>query len=247
MTAITREGKLVDAFATLADTLIADYDVIELLQTLVDSCHDLLDVEAAGILLANDRGLLEVIASTSEEANLVEVMQVDAESGPCYECFTTGQVVSLPDVDECPDRWPLFQETARAQGFGSVYAIPLRLRDQVIGTLNLLRVEPIELNARDIRAAQALADVATIGIVHQRTFEQSDVVRRQLHGARDAGRHRAGEGRRVAHPQRVDRPGLLGDQELRAKQPAAPGRRGATPRGPHAGAVSRGGVILRSL
>jgi transcriptional regulator with GAF, ATPase, and Fis domain len=178
-----RLERLFDAFATLADTLVAGYDVLDLLQTLVENCHDLLDVDSAGILLANASGGLEVVASTSEANTLVEIMQLDADAGPCLECFRIRAVVSVPDIDVGSSRWPDFCATALAQGIHSVYAIPLRLRETTIGTLNLMRNERGELNQHDIRAAQALADVATIGILQERTIRDASKLREQLQGA----------------------------------------------------------------
>ena len=183
MTEMTREGQLVDAFATLADTLVADYDAVDLLQTLVENCRDLLDVTAAGILLADPDGNLEVVASTSEASRLVEVMQLSAQAGPCVDCFTSGTTVSVPDIRESPSKWSRFRDSAAEQGFESVFALPMRLRDNTIGALNLLRAETGELNERDVRAAQALADVATIGILHARSLSESDAVRDQLQRA----------------------------------------------------------------
>ena len=183
MAELTREGQLVDAFATLADTLVDDYDAVELLQTLVDNCRDLLDVTAAGILLADLDGNLEVVASTSEASRLVEVMQLSAQAGPCIDCYTTGATVSVPDIRESPDKWSRFRDSAREQGFVSVFALPMRLRETTIGALNLLRAEAGELNERDVRAAQALADVATIGILHARSLRESSAVRDQLQRA----------------------------------------------------------------
>ncbi|WEO78294.1 GAF and ANTAR domain-containing protein [Cryobacterium sp. SO2] len=183
MNETTRLERLFDAFATLADTLVAGYDVLDLLQTLVENCHDLLDVDSAGILLANADNKLEVVASTSEANTLVEIMQLDADAGPCLECFHTRAVVSVPDIDIGSSRWPEFCTTASAQGIHSVYAIPLRLRDTTIGTLNLMRNERGELNQYDIRAAQALADVATIGILQERTVRDASKLRDQLQEA----------------------------------------------------------------
>jgi GAF domain-containing protein len=179
----TRSELLFDAFTTLADTLVAGYDVIDLLQSLVEYCHDLLDVDSAGILLLNSQDELEVGASTSEANTLVEIMQLDADAGPCLEAFRTRTVVSVPDIDAGSDRWPAFSATARAQGIASVYAIPLRLRQTTIGTLNLMHNEPGEINPHDIRAAQALADVATIGILQERTIRDASTIRDQLQQA----------------------------------------------------------------
>ena len=183
MIEMTRTERLFDAFATLADTLVAGYDVLDLLQSLVDYCHDLLDIDSAGILLANADGELEVVASTNEANTLVEIMQLDADAGPCLESFRTRAVVSVPDIDVDSDRWPDFAAIAGAQGIHSVYAIPLRLRQTTIGTLNLMREQRGEINQYDIRAAQALADVATIGILQERTIRDASTIRDQLQRA----------------------------------------------------------------
>jgi transcriptional regulator with GAF, ATPase, and Fis domain len=179
----TREAQLLDAFATLADTLVVGYDVVDLLQTLVETCADVLDVAEAGILLSADDAPLELVASTSEKANVVETIQLAAEFGPCIACFRSGAPVSVPDLAVDSERWPEFARSARSQGFVSVYALPLRLRADTIGTLNLFGTEPGVLNDRDVRAAQALADVATIGILHERNLRAGDELRGQLQRA----------------------------------------------------------------
>lgn len=183
MSELTREERLVDAFATLADTLIDDYDVVDLLQTLVDTCVSTFEIAAAGLLLADDGGDLEVLVSTSEESRLVEAMQLSAEAGPCIESFRTGAVISITDIDQGPPEWEPFRTAARREGFTAVHAIPLRLRETTIGALNLFENGGGILSDRDLRAARALADVATIGILHERTLRASDAAREQLQNA----------------------------------------------------------------
>ncbi|MEO7018009.1 MAG: GAF and ANTAR domain-containing protein [Leifsonia sp.] len=183
MTGITREQRLVQSFAKFADTLVAGYDVVDLLQTLVETCRDLLGATAAGILLADMRGELELVAATSEAGRLVELMQLSAYAGPCVESFTTGKVVAVPDIAASPHTWRRFSQSSREQGFASADAIPLRLRDTTIGTLNLLHEAPGGLNSEDLITAQAFADVATIGILHERTIRESELVRTHLQNA----------------------------------------------------------------
>lgn len=183
MNAVTREAQLFDALAELADTLVVGYDVVELLQRLVESCADLLDVDAAGLLLADANGALELVASTSEENRVVEAMQVAAQAGPCIRCFETSSVVSVPDIAAEPDEWPDFARVSAENGFRSVYAIPMRLRESTIGTLNLFRQLAGALNERDAQAAQAMADMATIGVLHERAWRAADTVRTQLQAA----------------------------------------------------------------
>lgn len=176
----SREMRLLQSFATLADTLVDDYDVVDLLQALVDTCGELLEFTAAGILLEDGRGDLELVASTSEGSRLVETMQLSAEAGPCIQCYRSGEVVSVPHIAASPSEWAAFRESALAQGFRSVDAVPLRLRDATIGTLNLLRTTPGPPDPADLLTARALADVATIGILHERTLREAEVLSQQL-------------------------------------------------------------------
>ncbi|MRG60341.1 ANTAR domain-containing protein [Agromyces sp. CFH 90414] len=178
-----RDTRVVQTFAKLADTLVVGYDVVDLLQVLVDSCRDLLDTDAAGILLADATGELELVASTSEATRIVEMMQLGAEAGPCIECYRSGRAVTMPDISASPAGWARFRDAALEQGFASMTAIPLRLRETTIGTLNLLRAGLGELGPDDHATAQAFADVATIGIVHERALRESLVVQEQLQGA----------------------------------------------------------------
>jgi GAF domain-containing protein len=180
VTEMTREAQLMSTFAALADTLVDDYDIVELLQTLVDACRDLLGSTAAGILLADKSGELELMASTSEASRVVEVMQLAAHAGPCIECFRTGAAVSVPSIAQAPDDWAAFRDSALAQGFASTEAIPLRLRDTSIGTLNLFRADEGAPAATDAIVARAFADVATIGILHERSLRQSEMLADQL-------------------------------------------------------------------
>jgi transcriptional regulator with GAF, ATPase, and Fis domain len=179
VTTVNREEVLLDAFATLADSLVADYDVLDLLQTLVETCAAALDVSQVGLLLSNASGELELVASTSESSALVETIAIGASEGPCIDAFTASHVVSVADVTDGQE-WPAFRTSAAEQGFSSVICIPLKLRDTTIGTLNLFRTEAGLLNNRDFKAAQALAHVATIGILQERALRKSDEIRSQL-------------------------------------------------------------------
>lgn len=183
MGGLTRERRLLETFASLADTLVDDYDVVDLLQMLVDTCAELFDSTAAAILLADEHGDLDVVASTSEASRLVELMQLSADAGPCIEAFETGRLVSLADIRDAPERWIRFRESASAAGFAAVDAIPLRLRTTVIGTLNLLRATSGGLDPHDEVVARAFADVATIGILHERSLRETAVLTEQLQGA----------------------------------------------------------------
>jgi GAF domain-containing protein len=186
MSTVTRETRLNAAFVKLADTLIDDYDIVDLLHTLVEECTAIFDIKAGGLMLADSEGQLQLIASTSEQADLVEIMQLNAGRGPCVECFETGHPVAIADIANSGEKWPDFREEALKQGFRSIYATPLRLRGQTIGTLNLLSATVGELNERDALAAQALSDVATIGILQERLIKERGIVADQLQRALDS-------------------------------------------------------------
>jgi len=185
MNDISRENRITSAFVAVADTLTSNFDVVELLQTLVGHCTDILDTDAGGLMLVDDSGVLQLMTSTSEGADFVEVMQLTAHSGPCIECFTTGKAVSVPDIAS-ETQWPDFQRAALQNGFRSAFAVPLKLRGEVIGTMNLFAITPGALTDRDAAVAQGLADVATIGILQERIARESTVLADQLHRALDS-------------------------------------------------------------
>jgi GAF domain-containing protein len=178
-----REPALLDAFVTLADTLIDDYDVIDLLHHLVETCTQLTPADTAGILLSDGRGALQVMAYTTEAIRRLELLQLQIHQGPCLDCVHTGQAVSAPDLTQSLDRWPQFAPRAIQEGCCAVHALPMRLRTQIIGGLNLFRAQPGPLPPEDLRVGQALADVATIGILHERALRRSEILAEQLQTA----------------------------------------------------------------
>ncbi len=186
MKSLTRASLVSGAFVELADALVGEYDVLDLLRTLVDQCVVLLDATAAGILLADPNGNLQVVASTSEESQIVEVLQRDAGAGPCVDAYRYGYVVTLSDIATGADRYPAFQVAALSQGFQSVHAIPMRFRPRTIGALNLFRTATGVLSDEDATIGQALADVATISLLHERTARENTAVNEQLQRALDS-------------------------------------------------------------
>ena len=185
MNAGTREARLIAAFVKLTDTLIDDYDVVDVLHWLVQECATMLDTQDGGVLLVDADGSLQLVASTSEEAQLVEMFQLAAGAGPCLDCFKSGEAVTVGNLEAETDRWPHFTQEALTRGFKSVHATPLRLREQVIGTMNLFSVHVGALNAEDAAVAQALANVATIGILQEHTFQSAHTLTEQLQRALD--------------------------------------------------------------
>ena len=174
-----REAELVKTFVELADTLVDDFDVVELLTLLADRCVEVLDVTAAGLMLATD-GELRVIASSSDAMRVLELFELQSEEGPCPECFRTGKPIVNQQLNTVDDRWPLFAPRALEAGFRSVHAVPMRLRGQIIGALNLFRTAEGGLTEDDAIAAQALADVATVAILQHRAAAEAHAVNEQL-------------------------------------------------------------------
>jgi len=176
-----REAMLARALVEMADTLVADFDVVDLLTLLADRCVDVLDVGAAGLMLVAPDGDLRVMASSSEAMRVLELFELQSHEGPCLDCYRSGEAVVNQDLATVDGRWPRFAPVALAAGFRSVHALPMRLRGAVIGALNLFHVEPGEMRRADVDAAQALADVATIAILQHRAAVEAQVVNEQLH------------------------------------------------------------------
>ncbi len=179
----SRERQVSRTFVKLADTLVADFDISEFLDALAEECTDLLDVSATGVILLNAQGRLDVAATSTHRAELLELFAVETDDGPCVECARSGAAVSCEDLRGEPRRWPRFSAAADECGFRGVQALPMRLRDQVVGVLTLLTSEPGGANHEDIELAQAMADVATIGILQHRTIETGDRLAGQLQTA----------------------------------------------------------------
>ena len=174
---------LSDTFVALADTMVDDFDVIDFLDMLTDRSARLLSASAAGVLLADPRGQLRVAAVSSEAAGLIELFQIQNDQGPCLDCFHTGQPVTAADLAGPGQRWPRFAAAATQAGFGAVNALPMRLRDQVIGALNLFSAGTAPLGESDLRIGQALADVATIGLLQERNVRRAETLAEQLQAA----------------------------------------------------------------
>ncbi len=175
--------RLAETFVDLADTLVDEFDLVEFLYTLVDRCMELLDVSAVGLMLADGRGQLTVMASSSEETRLLELFQLQNDEGPCLEAFRGGAPVHASDIQEAGERWPTFAPEAIRAGFRAVHALPMRLRTETIGALNLFHAAPGGLNLSDARIGQALVDVATIGLIQVDLGRRRQVLVTQLQTA----------------------------------------------------------------
>lgn len=172
-----------EAFVGLADCLVADFDIFDLLGRLASYCVNLLDVSAAGLLLADQHGDLRVVAASAERSRLLELFQLQNKEGPCLDCFRTGTSVVVEDIETMHDRWPRFAPLTGAAGFRAVHALPMRLRSEVIGTLNIFRNDRGRLSPSDAGIGQALADVATISILQSRAITRAEDLAGQLQAA----------------------------------------------------------------
>jgi GAF domain-containing protein len=179
----SREREISRAFVTLASSLANGYDVVDLLSGLTADCAHLLDVASAGLLLADGRGVLHVMAASSERTRQLEVFQVQRADGPCRDCFLDGSPVSAPDLHEEAERWPQFVPAALDAGFVSVHAVPMRLRDNLLGALGLFGTTVGSLSPDDLSLAQALADVASVALVQDKVTSDQKSVNEQLQAA----------------------------------------------------------------
>jgi len=181
--ALAREPEVTATLIRLADSLVEDFDLVDVLDELARDCVRLLGVTAAGLLLAGPTGELHVMAASSEQTRLLELFQLQREQGPCLDCYHSGEPVSAADLTLQPRRWPLFAEAALHTGYRSVHALPMRLRQQILGALNLFSDKPGALGEPAARLGQALADMATITILHERALRESELVAAQLQTA----------------------------------------------------------------
>lgn len=180
---MAREELIGRTFVELADTLVEDYDVIEFLHLLAERCVQLLGVTEAGVVLFDAHGRLRTLASSSERMRLVELIEVQVDDGPCLDCCRDGRQVREDDLQEASERWPQFAPAALEAGFRSTYAVPMRLREERIGALNLFADRVEGLTEEDQALGQAMADVATIGLLHERVLHERTVVSGQLQTA----------------------------------------------------------------
>ncbi|MGD0055151.1 MAG: GAF and ANTAR domain-containing protein [Acidimicrobiales bacterium] len=178
-----RESLLISTLVELADNLVDEFDVIDVLTMLTHRCVETIDVDAAGVMLSSPGGELQFIASSSEEMRLLELLQIQVDEGPCVECFRDGNAIVNRALTDHIERWPRFSPRAIALGFRSVHCLPMRLRGRTIGALNLFRTEAGTLNEEDVIAAQGLADVATIAILQHRISLDAKTLNFQLSNA----------------------------------------------------------------
>ena len=172
--------KLAAVFVEVADTLVVDFDIVDFLQIVTDRTADMTRAEAAGLVLANERNVLQYMAASQESVKLLELFQLQAEEGPCLDCFRYGAPVSHADLTGASDRWPRFAPEAVRAGYRAVHAFPLRHRNKVIGALNLFSTSQGRIDANDGKVIQALADVATIGLLQQRAIAHGEILTEQL-------------------------------------------------------------------
>src|SRR5947209_5992456 len=178
MTNTPRETRVLDAVVSLVDSLLEDFDVVDLLTGLTERCAELLDIEAAGILLADPLNQLRLLAATSEQARELELLQLQADEGPCMDCYATGQPVSVADTFVATERWPRFVRAARQGGFASVHAVPMRAAGSVLGALGLFGTSPGALNKADLLVAQTLTHIACVALLQEDPPTPSSVIPR---------------------------------------------------------------------
>jgi GAF domain-containing protein len=183
---VSDDNRLAEVLVELADTLVDEFDVVEFLQRLTERCVELLEVDAAGLMLVDGRGNLQAIASSIESVRSLELFELQNREGPCLECFSTGRPIVNVDLERERPRWPVFAIAALEAGYRLSHALPMRLREQVIGAVNLFSTASgRELTGTELRIGQAMADIATIGLLNERAVRERDVLAAQLQSALD--------------------------------------------------------------
>lgn len=177
---MTRERTVIRSLVEMADTLVDDFDVVDLLTRLADRCVTVLGVSAAGVMLASPAGDLRLVASSSEAMRILELFELQTQEGPCLDAFRTGQRVEHEDLRAGSGRWPQFSMVAVEAGFKSVFALPLRLRDRIVGALNLFSFDRNPMDEEDVLVVQAFADLAAISVVQHRAATETQLINEQL-------------------------------------------------------------------
>jgi GAF domain-containing protein len=180
---VIADRRVTETFVVLADTLVEPFDVIDVLHVLTTRCVELLEVQAAGLLLSDAKGVLRVTASSSQVARLLELFALQHDEGPCLDCYRSGELVTEPDLTAADQRWPRFAKRAVAAGYSSVQSFPMRLRGEVLGAMNLFGTEPVVLTDDQLHVAQAFTDIATISIVQDRLTRDRSRLTEQLERA----------------------------------------------------------------
>jgi GAF domain-containing protein len=180
---MTRESDVVTSLVEMADTLVDDFDVVDMLTGLADRCVSLLGVSAAGVMLASPTGSLGLVASSSEAMRLLELFELQAQEGPCLDAFRTGEPVGHENLRAGTGQWPSFSAAALQAGFRSALALPLRLRQTIVGALNLLSVTRDPMAEADVIVARAFADLAALSVAQHRASAEAQRLNEQLSAA----------------------------------------------------------------
>jgi len=177
---MTPDSQMTTTMVELADCLVDDFDVVDLLTSLSDRCVEALDVQAAGVMLVSPGGDLRVIASSSAVMRGLELFEEQSEEGPCQECYLTGRPVLNTRLAAVGDRWPQFAPQALDAGFRSAHAFPMHLRHLTIGALSLFRTDEGELEADEVALARGFADIATLAVVQHRAATDVGLLNERL-------------------------------------------------------------------
>ena len=175
--------KLATVFVEMTDTLVDEFDAVDFLNTLTEHAAAISGAEAVGLMLADHHGKLQYLASSNDSGKMLELLQLQVEEGPCIDCYTSATPVVNADLATADDRWPRFAPMARAAGFQSVHAFPMRLRETVVGALNMFGRPETNFTDEETRIVQALADIATIALLHERHVTRAEALTEQLQGA----------------------------------------------------------------
>lgn len=177
------QTQLLDFFVELTDTLVEDFDLVEFLHALTTKAALVSGAAAVGLVLTDHHDRVRYMASSNEDGKMLELLQIQNDDGPCLDAITDGRQVVNADLGEAGERWPRFAPAARAMGFQSVHAFPMRVRTQTIGALNIFGTDSSRFDSDDVRVVQALADVATIAIIHERLRHEAELIATQLQNA----------------------------------------------------------------
>jgi GAF domain-containing protein len=180
----TADGAFADVVGSVAEALLSDeLDLIDVLDQLLMACLSILGVDAAAVLIDDQNGHLIPVASSSEEARLLELFQVHMNQGPCLDAIRGGTTVFSHDLQDERERWPAFCDAALEIGYHSVVAVPMRLNGTTIGGLNIFSNQAGQQSDERRRLGTALGHLAALAISHQQSARRSAALAEQLQHA----------------------------------------------------------------
>ncbi len=174
---------LIDVLSEFAQTLTGRFEVSEVLYRLAEHVITILDVRGAGVSVVDENGQLRPVTGINELTLTLESVEEQFQEGPCVDAFKQGDIIVVEEIERDIDRWPKWASEAMRRNVHAVLGIPLRVRDESIGAMNVYNSEPRKWREPDVRVARVLTDMAASYVANASELEQSRRTTEQLREA----------------------------------------------------------------